>query len=275
MHIIKLNGNEINLFIRMISSGKRCSPTNKHELARYEHDGNLIVVYSTGKVVFSKFPSEKLSESIVRMFESVDPFSGCTIGTDEVGKGEFMGPLVVGSVLLRSKRERAFARLQGAMDSKLLSQSQINDVFARISKFKHSVRMLSPRDFNKQFNNNLTSIMVSLHMRCIASLAPFSKGRCAVIIDKFGGSEASDTLISEIKQVFGSQEVDVVIEPRAEAHPSVSCASIIAKHEYMRWILSHSQSTGIDLGKATRSRMLEFDEGFLRNVCKLKYLKRK
>lgn len=275
MHVIKLDSTEIKPFLDILSRGSEIPVASGYELARYDYDGNRVIVYNTGKVVMSDFPSRSFADEIVSLFESFDDLNMCTIGTDEAGKGELVGPIVACAVLLAGKRERALARLYGAMDSKQLSSSQIIEVRNRLRVFKYGISIISPKEFNHVFDNNLNHILSTLHVKSISSLSKYVEGPCKIIIDKFGGKDVSQFLTENVKQVFGDLASSIVLEPHAEIHPSVSCASIIAKYEYEKWLASYGKSLGIDLHNISYNSVRDYDTSVLSEVCKLKYLNRK
>lgn len=270
MHSIKFNGNELNPFLSLVKSGIRLDTTNKYELARYDYEGIKIVAYNSGKVVFSAMPSGNFRSSIISVLESHDQFSGPTIGADEAGKGELLGPLVACAVLLKNKRERALARFYGAMDSKELSSSRINLLYTLLSSFSHSTRILSPSDFNKLFDNNLSTLLFNLHLSSITHLLKkIPDEKCTVIIDKFGSRKLDGELERRILEI--NRNATAVIEIRAEKFPSVSCASIFARHAYIQWLLSYSRSCNISLTSLSKSAISAHPNRS--DFCKLKYLK--
>ncbi len=66
------------------------------------------------------------------------------IGTDESGKGDYFGPLVVAGVFILDEQQKVLAEL-GVKDSKRLSDNRVRE-FADLIKrgFKHSLVVIGP-----------------------------------------------------------------------------------------------------------------------------------
>ncbi|MEM0437830.1 MAG: hypothetical protein QXU54_00855 [Candidatus Micrarchaeia archaeon] len=271
MHTLALKPSEAHVFVEAMG---KCSevltPTGRYELARLKRDGVLIVAYTSGKVVFSDFPEGRLADDVLRFLELGDAVRVPTIGADEAGKGERAGPIVVSSFLLKDRRERAYARFAGAMDSKQMSPQQISLVHSRIRKLAHTGRVLSPQDFNAQFSNNLNGLLVSLYKSSLEPLLEQAVGAEAIVyIDKFGGKKHDDELRAFVRGIC--RDAEVIITPRAEKYAAVACASVCAKHEYQLWLQSQQKALGIDFSELSRQEIMSLPERS--RLFKLAYIK--
>ncbi|MCX8206104.1 MAG: hypothetical protein N3H30_02640 [Candidatus Micrarchaeota archaeon] len=271
MHTLALRPEEVHPFIAGMRAGSEVlAPTSKYEAARLQRGDMLIVVYSSGKAVFSGFPEGKLAEDVLKFLEGSDMVRVPTIGADEAGKGESVGPIVVSSFLLRDKRERAYARLAGAMDSKQMSPQQLSLAHSRIRRLKHTTRTLLPQDFNVQFSNNLNELLVSLYKSSLTPLLEqLAGGEAIVYIDKFGGKRHDDELRSFVRSIC--RDAEVVITPRAERYAAVACASVCAKHEYHLWVHSQEEALGVELAKLAKPKIMSMPERS--KLFKLAYMK--
>lgn len=271
MHTLALRPTEAHLFVEVVGKGSEVlTPTNKYEFARLKRDGVLIVVYTSGKVVFSDFPSGRLADDVLRFLEFGDTLRMPTIGADEAGKGECVGPIVVSSFLLKDKRERAYARFAGAMDSKQMSQQQLSLVHSRIRRLVHTSRVLLPQDFNTQFSHNLNDLLVSLYKSSLAPLLEQVSDTGAIVyIDKFGGRSHDDELRMFVRSIC--RDAEVIITPRAERYAAVACASVCAKHEYYMWVRSQEKALGIDFSSLSKQAIMSMPERS--QLFKLAYIK--
>jgi ribonuclease HIII len=251
--------------------GAHQPPSNKYEYARIRVSGTLIIVYKSGKIVFSQTPEDDLKARVISYLISTDGRDGITIGADEAGKGEKAGPLVVSAFMLRTPEERALARFYGAMDSKELSIQQITSIYTHLKHFNgNSMRMMPPGEFNKRFNNNLNILLTELYKSALTPLLEKVNGYdCKVFIDKYGGAAHDRELKFFIKQ--NAPQAEIIITNKAERYTSVACASICAKHEYENWILSHSEKRGIALKDVSRKDILNIEDRA--DLFKLSYIK--
>ncbi len=272
MHALAIPKNELVSFEKLLLEiGSEAAATNPYEHARYKIDNLTVIVYKSGKAVFSDMPMGEPKEAILKYLESIDPFDCPIIGSDEAGKGEAVGPLVAGAVLLSTKRERAEARFGGAMDSKEMSNVQLGRVYEHIKSYAHAVRLLSPSDFNARFKNNLNEILCEMHTSAISVLLHKLDGQeCRVIIDKFGGKVHDAFLKEQIKSI--NPNADVTIITKAEQFTPVACASVISKHEYERWLDSYAEKHNIDVRGLAREEMLK-SKNSIAEFAKLTYIK--
>jgi ribonuclease HIII len=163
-----------------------------------------------------------------------------TIGTDEVGKGDYFGPLVVAGVRL-APGEAAALRTSGVRDSKTLS----DDVALRMggalrSRYAFAIARLDPPEYNaRQKRGKLNDLLGDLHAQVIRELA---RPGIRVLVDQFAGESLMQGKLAGL---------DVTLEQRhrAEADPAVAAASVIAREEFLLALKELSERYAIDLHK--------------------------
>ena len=109
------------------------------------------------------------------------------IGTDESGKGDFFGPLVIAGVLVDEKNAELFKNL-GIKDSKKLTDKKMLTLSVEIKKLApHSVIMISNTKYNELYANikNLNKLLAWGHARAIENILNSSTCEYA-LSDKFG-----------------------------------------------------------------------------------------
>ena len=109
------------------------------------------------------------------------------IGTDESGKGDFFGPLVIAGVLVDEKSAKIFTDL-GIKDSKKLSDKKMLVMAAEIKKnAPHSIIAISNGKYNELYANikNLNKLLAWGHARAIENT--LNSNTCEYALsDKFG-----------------------------------------------------------------------------------------
>jgi len=155
------------------------------------------------------------------------------IGTDESGKGDYFGPLVVAAVLLRPEDVEVLRTL-GVRDSKTVSDKAAREIAEVITTgYGDRVAVLSigPRRYNElrgKFGNNLNRLLAWAHARAIEDVLEHHEcGRA--LSDKF----ANDRLILDALMERG-RGLQLDQRVRAEAHPAVAAASIVARARFLR-----------------------------------------
>lgn len=153
------------------------------------------------------------------------------IGTDESGKGDLFGPLVVAGFFYEEKIKENLLST-GVCDSKELSEEKISVIAKKlINDFSQriSVEIIEPSDYNFLYERykNLNQLLVNIHSKVILDLS--SKTNCRnVIIDKF----AKESQFEKLK--LGS-DFQVELHEKGEKFLGVAAASIIARYHFISW----------------------------------------
>jgi len=175
------------------------------------------------------------------------------IGTDESGKGDYFGPLVVAGVFLSEEQQRVLAE-QGVRDSKRVSDNRVRELAVLIKKgYKHSLVVIGPEKYNELYAKlrNLNRILAWAHSRAIENI--LEEVRCSTAItDQFG--DKSYVLNALMKR---GKNIELIQRPKAEEDLAVAAASILARAEFLRRLHFLSQEVGIDLPKGASSLVEE------------------
>lgn len=242
---------------------KALPETNQYEAFRLKYGNELIVGYTSGKVTANGPRTRKLVAELVSSLETGD--YDLMIGSDEAGKGEWLGPMVVASVAL-TPRQSGILRGEGVMDSKELDNDRIS-LLARIVKkncTKFKIITVPPERFNHMFQEmkkegkNLNDMLAWGHSAAISAVHEAVKGRFTrirVVIDEFSKFKTEFRLQEKIDL----DDVELIQKPRAEEEIAVAAASILAKAGYEEWLSIESEKSGIDLRKLTSKDALKID----------------
>ena len=224
--------------------------TNEYEAFRFQVNSGVIVAYTSGKIVANNDESYELLKEAVRSAETLK--DEITIGSDEAGKGEWLGPLVVAAVAV-SPDSMAEMRAIGVMDSKELTTKRIEQIAPEIKKLALAFKVITiqPKRFNQlfdQFKNEgggLNDMLADAHVEAIRSLYNEikPKGNLRIVIDEFDRIKTAKRL-GALKEI---PNVRIVQKPRAEEEIPVACASILARAERERWITERSREINVNL----------------------------
>lgn len=204
-------------------------------------------------------PEENLifgRESFGKLHEEI-PFPH--IGTDESGKGDYFGPMVVAGVWLD---ESAAARLEaaGVRDSKVLSDNRCQDLATeiRIVCNGKSVEVeMPPERYNELYDQfrkegkNLNHLLAWGHARAIESL--LEKNPCShAVADQFGNERF---ILSKLMEK--GKKLQLIQTPKAERYTAVASASILARDRFLSRMEKLSQEYGIVLPKGASDRVIQ------------------
>jgi ribonuclease HIII len=175
------------------------------------------------------------------------------IGTDESGKGDYFGPLVVAGVYVPDDQQDVLKEL-GVRDSKRYSDNRVREMADLIRKgYKHSVVAIGPEKYNELYGKlrNLNRLLAWAHARAIENI--LEEVACAqAITDQFG-----DKLYVENALMKKGREIELVQRPKAEEDMAVAAASILARAEFLRRLYFLSQDFTVDLPKGSSPKSEE------------------
>lgn len=167
------------------------------------------------------------------------------IGTDETGKGDFFGPLVIAGFFVDEKVISSLIKF-GVRDSKELTDFQINRIANQIrKKFPKNFSIISihPEKYNQLYEKfkNVNKLLDWAHSKAIENLYQLKKTK-TVIVDQFSKKPLSISTTHEFS------DVEFVSMPKAEKHLGVAAASILARNEMNKWFMN-KQEEGFNLPK--------------------------
>ena len=167
------------------------------------------------------------------------------IGTDESGKGDYFGPLVVAGVYVPDEQAPVFREL-GVRDSKRMSDNRVREMAEIIKQgYKHSIVAIGPERYNELYASlrNLNRILAWGHSRVIENILGEIPCRLA-ITDQFG--DKAYVLNALMKK---GQRIELIQKPKAEEDMAVAGASILARAEFLKRLFFLSREVGLDLPK--------------------------
>lgn len=176
------------------------------------------------------------------------------IGTDESGKGDYFGPLVIAGVFVDRRLEELLKEL-GAADSKENSDKKnillAQEIKAALGRNQFEVIKIGPQRYNEMYKKtgNLNRILAWGHARVIENL--LSRNHCGhVLADQFGAEEVLKRALME-----KGKRIELIQTPKGERDTAVAAASILAREEYLRSLALLSEQTGVQLMKGASARV--------------------
>ncbi len=167
------------------------------------------------------------------------------IGSDESGKGDYFGPLVIGAVYLPDGQAPVLREL-GVKDSKRTSDNRCRELAEVIKRgYKHSVVAIGPERYNELYERlqNLNRILAWAHARAIENILGEVPCKLA-ITDQFGDR---GYVLQALMQK--GKTIELVQKPRAEEDMAVAAASILARAEFLKRLHFLSEEMGVELPK--------------------------
>jgi len=168
------------------------------------------------------------------------------IGSDEAGKGDYFGPLVVAAAYADAV---ALIRLPqaGVKDSKrVTSLKRLWELDKAIKQIcpVHEIVVISPTRYNELMAamKNLNRLLAWAHARAIENLLSKAPECALAVTDQFGDERVlQQSLMKRGRRVVLQQQV------RAEKDPAVAAASVLARAAFVRALERLSSEVGIEL----------------------------
>jgi ribonuclease HIII len=167
------------------------------------------------------------------------------IGTDESGKGDYFGPLVIAGFFLPTSQAEVLIEL-GVKDCKKLSDRRVQDLARELKKgYIFSVVAIGPQRYNDLYHrfHNLNRLLAWGHARAIENI--LEKVNCQeALTDQFGDERfVRQALLKK------GREINLIQKTQAETDLAVAAASILARAEFLNRLQELSRKMGLALPK--------------------------
>lgn len=227
-----------------------------------------ITLYESGKLMFQGLSADidaniwidlekKLNGRVINIDggetkvkeKNNDTFEFSTIGSDEVGTGDFFGPIVVTATFV-STNDFDFLKELGVRDSKKLNDDKIKQIAPQImKKIPYVTTILDNKTYNEKHstNCNMNKLKAILHNKALYELknkANFNYAK--IVIDEFCSKEKFYEYIKDVP----NQVNHITFMTKAEDKVlSVACASIISRYIFLNKMDELSDCVHIPLPK--------------------------
>lgn len=196
-------------------------------------------------------------------------------GSDEVGKGDFYAPIIVGSVYLDENQYNILKEL-GVKDSKALTDAQITKLAQKIKQVtsNYSILRIKQNKYNELYSKigNINAILAWAHSTNIKNVYkkhPFEK----LLVDKFGREEQIKSSLKELNLK------EIIFMPKAEKNIAVAAASILARDALIKSTENMNKYYNFEFPLGANKIVIEkgkefvknFGEEELKNVCKMHF----
>lgn len=185
------------------------------------------------------------------------------IGSDEVGTGDFFGPICVCAAYVRAKDIKRLKQL-GVDDSKRLTDNQIVEIGkVLIQEFEYSQVSLNNEKYNELVGKkmNMNEMKAKMHNRVLLNL---HKKHCDVkniLVDEFLKEENYYKYVDEEPEVVRS----ITFKQKGETYfPSVAVGSIIARFSFIQHMELLSEKYGMKIPYGASTKVTNFAKEFIK-----------
>lgn len=189
------------------------------------------------------------------------------IGSDEVGTGEYFGPIIVVALKFKDLESKQYAKTIGVKDSKELTNKDIFRISEDLrDKVEYSAKIFTPLDYhNISSSYNLNHVKFKLHMEAHSSISGNSKR----VIDKFTTEKSMDKYSKDLNIEYNPNEF--ILEEKAEnKFLEVAAAAIVAKRIWLDWMNDFLIKEGFNFDFNETFSCIEFHKELLKGKVSIK-----
>ncbi|MGM9878611.1 MAG: ribonuclease HIII [Bacilli bacterium] len=264
--VIKVDEETKNKMIEYYKDKKR-EKTPPYAIFQAEEEDTIITLYESGKAMFqgtSAFVDANMWKAIKENDEDdkneIDYLNTTSVGSDEVGTGDYFGPIVVTSCYVK-KEDLPFLKDLGCTDSKKITDEKIKKIAPEIiKKIKYKSIILSNEEYNQKYSkeNNMNKIKAIMHNRVLSLiLDEIDEKLDYIIVDEFAKENRYYSYLNEIPSVVK----DITFVTKAESkNMAVACASIISRYIFLQEFDKLSDTYHIPLPKGSGANVDKIGE---------------
>ena len=194
------------------------------------------------------------------------------IGSDEVGTGDFFGPICVCASYVK-KSDIPYLKKLGVNDSKKLSDEKIKEIAQElINKIPYSQVSLENEKYNDLVskNMNMNEMKSKLHNQVLKNLKKKYPNVENFFIDEFASKEHYFKYLNDTQEVVS----DLNFKTKGESYfPSVAVGSIIARYSFLRKMEKLEKKYGMSFPFGSSSKVDKFTQEFIKKFGKAELLK--
>ncbi len=192
------------------------------------------------------------------------------IGSDEVGTGDYFGPIIVTATLVNKDTRKLLEELK-IMDSKKMTDEKILRCAPIImKKIPYVTFTLSNEKFNDLSNKgfNMNKIKAILHNRVLYELSNKDLSYHKIIVDQF---TTPRSYFSYLKQENITDKVTKItfLTKGESKHLSVAAASVISRYIFLQEMDKLSKKYGVNILKGASDKVDEVGKQIVKKYGKV------
>ena len=204
-----------------------------------QEEDTVITLYESGKAMFQGISADvdasmwaMLQDKKEETNNEEDLYHITSIGSDEVGTGDYFGPVVVCAAYVNIKDIKFLEELK-VKDSKQTTDDYIRKIAPTIAKkIDYELLVLSNKEYNEKYKEiqNINKIKAIMHNKVLYTLHQRHSDCNKIIIDEFAKENSYFNYLKEVTNV----ERNLIFTPKAEnKNMAVGAAAILARFTFL------------------------------------------
>lgn len=296
--VIKVDNETKKLMNNFYQDMKR-EKTPPYAIFQADTGDTIVTLYESGKAMFQGISADIeadlwtniqkdksnidyfIDNEVVKKEEKEEitiPFNISSVGSDEVGTGDYYGPIVVTASFV-SKENISFLSDLGVRDSKKLSDEQILKIVPKIiKKIPYKTIMLSNKEYNEKYgkNMNLNKIKAVLHNKVLTEIIQENKNYDYIVVDQFEPEKSYYNHLTECPNPL--KEITFITKAEDKCM-SVAVSSLISRYIFVKEMDKLGDKYGIFLPKGANyyvedvgiKLVQKYGPNILKDIAKLNF----
>lgn len=204
-----------------------------------QEEDTVITLYESGKAMFQGISADvdasmwaMLQDKKEETNNEEDLYHITSIGSDEVGTGDYFGPVVVCAAYVNIKDIKFLEELK-VKDSKQTTDDYIRKIAPTIAKkIDYELLVLSNKEYNEKYKTikNINKIKAIMHNKVLYTLHQRHSDCNKIIIDEFAKENSYFNYLKDVTNV----ERNLIFTPKAEnKNMAVGAAAILARFTFL------------------------------------------
>lgn len=296
---LKLSENTMNKMSEYFEDKKRLK-TPPYAVFQADEADTVVTLYNSGKAVFQGIsadidanmwsqmerhlnPNKKVemteAKSKKEKKEVKDPkiYYSNSIGSDEVGTGDYFGPIVVTAAYV-TKEDIPYLETLGIKDSKKMTDEYILKVVPEIiKKIPYYTMTLSNEKYNQSHDNyNMNAMKAILHNKALLEMAKKYPNYDYIVVDQFAEKYVYYNYLKSSTNV----QRDITFITKAEDKClAVACGAVISRFVFLKEMEKISKTYNVNLPKGAglkvdevgKKLVKEYGKNILNKIAKLNF----
>ena len=265
--------------------------TPQYALFQADDGETVVTLYQSGKAVFQGrdadlaadfwIETEKINSGSAKVTSSEDkkekkekerkiPLRINSIGSDEVGTGDFFGPIVVTATYVE-KENIDFLLELGVKDSKKMDDNEILRIVPKIiKKIPYNTFILTNKQYNEVHDSdmNMNKMKAILHNKVLSGFSDKTKYHYDyTVVDQFEPPRSYYAHLKDAK--FKVYNITFLTKAEDQCL-SVACASLISRYVFLKEMDKISKDIGMVLPKGAGNEVNQVGKNIINKFGKEK-----
>lgn len=271
---LKVSNNTMDKMTEYFEDKKRIK-TPPYAVFQADEADTVVTLYESGKAVFQGISADIDANLWSQMEKNLNPnkkvdmkiagsdkkkenkknpklYYANTIGSDEVGTGDYFGPIIVAASYV-TKEDIPYLESLGVKDSKKLTDEQILKIAPKIiKKIPYSIVSLSNKEYNQRHGEyNMNALKAILHNKVLLEMTKKYQNYNYIVVDQFAEKYVYYNYLKKSSNV----QRNITFVTKAEDQClSVACSAIISRYIFIKKMDELSKKYGITLPKGAGSQ---------------------